>query len=80
VKALKGVANSSASVKLAAQKSTTEAEALFCVHTAALMNQINDKTPTSKTTKIVFTSSIIAFIRALHENDALCLEMGAPTQ
>ena len=45
LKALKGVANRGAFVKVAAQKSTTEADALFCVYTAALMNQINEKTP-----------------------------------
>ena len=45
LKALKGVANRGAFVKVAAQESTTEADALFCVHTAALMNQIHEKTP-----------------------------------
>jgi hypothetical protein len=35
-------------VKVAAQKSTTEADALFCVYTAALMNQINEKTPIAR--------------------------------
>jgi hypothetical protein len=45
LKALKGVANRGAFVKAAAQKSTTEADALFCVYTAALMDQINQKTP-----------------------------------
>jgi hypothetical protein len=45
LKALKGVANRGAFVNAAAQKSTTEADALFCVHTAALMNQIHEKTP-----------------------------------
>jgi len=45
LKALKGVANRGAFVKVAAQKTTTEADALFCVHTAALMNQIHEKTP-----------------------------------
>jgi hypothetical protein len=44
LKALKGVANRGAFVKAAAQKSTTEADALFCVYTAALMNQIDQKT------------------------------------
>jgi hypothetical protein len=43
LKALKGVANRGAFVKVAAQKSTTEADALFCVYTAALMNQIHQK-------------------------------------
>jgi hypothetical protein len=44
LKSLKGVANRGAFVKVAAQKSTTEADALFCVYTAALMDQINEKT------------------------------------
>jgi hypothetical protein len=35
-------------VKVAAQKSTTEADALFCVHTAALMNQVHGKTPIAR--------------------------------
>lgn len=45
LKALKGVGNRGAFVKAAAQKSTTEADALFCVYTAALMDQINKSTP-----------------------------------
>jgi hypothetical protein len=48
LKALKGVTNRGAFVKAAAQKSTTEADALFCVYTAALMNQINEKTPIAR--------------------------------
>src|ERR1043166_3107823 len=48
LKALKGVANRAAFVKAAAQKSTTEADALFCVYTAALMDQINQKTPITR--------------------------------
>src|SRR5262245_7839373 len=48
LKGLKGVANRGAFVKAAAQKSTTEADALFCVYTAALMNQINQKTPIAR--------------------------------
>ena len=48
LKALKGVANRGAFVNVAAQKSTTEADALFCVYTAALMNQINEKTPIAR--------------------------------
>jgi len=48
LKALKGVANRGAFVKAAAQKSTTEADALFCVYTAALMDQINQKTPVAR--------------------------------
>jgi hypothetical protein len=47
-KALKGVANRGAFVKAAAQKSTTEPDALFCVYTAALMDQINQKTPIAR--------------------------------
>src|SRR5215468_1428686 len=46
--ALKGVANRGAFVKAAAEKSTTEADALFCVYTAALMDQINQKTPIAR--------------------------------
>ena len=48
LKALKGVTNRGAFVKAAAEKSTTEADALFCVYTAALMDQINQKTPIAK--------------------------------
>src|SRR5512132_2973829 len=48
LEALKGVANRGAFVKVAAQKSTTEADALFCVYTAALMNQIHQKTPIAR--------------------------------
>src|SRR5215467_1326836 len=48
LKALKGVANRGAFVKAAAQRSTTEADALFCVYTAALMDQINQQTPIAK--------------------------------
>jgi len=48
LKALKGVANRGAFVKVAAQKSTTEADALFCVHTAALIAQIHEKTPIAR--------------------------------
>jgi hypothetical protein len=48
LKALKGVENRRAFVKIAAQKSTTEADALFCVYTAALMNQIHEKTPIAR--------------------------------
>jgi hypothetical protein len=48
LKALKGVPNRGAFVKAAAQKSTTEADALFCVYTAALMNQIHEKTPIAR--------------------------------
>jgi hypothetical protein len=48
LKALKNVANRGAFVKAAAEKSTTEADALFCVYTAALMDQINQKTPIAR--------------------------------
>ena len=48
LKALKGVANRGAFVKAAAQKGTTEADALFCVYTAALMDQIHQKTPIAR--------------------------------
>ena len=48
LKALKGVANRGAFVRAAAQRSTTEADALFCVYTAALMDQINQKTPSAR--------------------------------
>jgi hypothetical protein len=48
LKALKGVANRGSFVKAAAQRSTTEADALFCVYTAALMDQINQQTPIGK--------------------------------
>ena len=48
LKALKGVSNRGAFVKVAAQKSSTDADALFCVATAALMNQINKMTPIAR--------------------------------
>jgi hypothetical protein len=48
LKALKGVANRGAFVKAAAQRSTTEADALFCVYTAALMDQIDEKMPIAR--------------------------------
>jgi len=50
--ALKGVANRGAFVKTAAEKSTTEADALFCVYTAALMDQINQKTPIARIVRL----------------------------
>src|SRR5215468_3037187 len=52
LKALKGVANRGAFVKAAAQRSTTEADALFCVYTAALMDQINQKTPIARIVRL----------------------------
>jgi len=48
LKALKGGANRAAFVKAAAEKSATEADALFCVYTAVLMDQINQKTPIAR--------------------------------
>ena len=48
LKALKAVANRGAFVRAAAEKSTTEADALFCVYTAALMDQINQKMPIAR--------------------------------
>src|SRR5215472_1131234 len=48
LKSLKNVANRGAFVKAAAEKSTTEADALFCVYTAALMNQIHEKMPIAR--------------------------------
>ena len=48
LKALTGVGNRGAFVKAAAQKSTSEADALFCIYTAALMDQINQKTPIAR--------------------------------
>ena len=48
LKALKGVANRGAFVRAAAEKSTTEADALFCVYTAALIDQINQKMPIAR--------------------------------
>jgi hypothetical protein len=48
LKSLQGVANRGAFVKAAAQNSTTEADALFCVYTAGLMDQIQEKTPIAR--------------------------------
>ena len=48
LKALKAVANRGAFVRAAAEKSTTEADALFCVYTVALMDQINQKMPIAR--------------------------------
>ena len=41
LKSLEGVTNRSAFVRVAAEKSSTEADAVFCVQTAALMGQIH---------------------------------------
>src|SRR5437667_9231006 len=62
LKALKGVANRGAFVKAAAQKSTTETDALFCVYTAALMNQIHEKTPIARI--VMLRDFPICFARA----------------
>ncbi len=48
LKSLKGVANRGAFVKVAAQKSSTEADAVFCTQTAALMSQIHQQTPLAR--------------------------------
>jgi hypothetical protein len=48
LKALKGVANRGSFVKAAAQRCTTEADALFCVYTVALMDQIHQNTPIAR--------------------------------
>jgi hypothetical protein len=48
LKSLKGVANRGAFVKIAAEKSSTEADALFCIQTAALMNRIQEKRPIAR--------------------------------
>lgn len=48
LKSLKGVANRGAFVKVAAQKSSSEADAVFCTQTAALMSHINQQTPLAR--------------------------------
>ena len=48
LKSLKSVANRAAFVHIAAEKSSTEADASFCVETAKLMSQINQQTPLSR--------------------------------
>jgi hypothetical protein len=48
LKSLKGVANRGAFVKAAAQKSSNEADAIFCVQTAALMSRINEESPLAR--------------------------------
>ena len=45
LKSLKGVTNRGAFVKAAAQNSSSEADAIFCVTTAAMMSQVNQETP-----------------------------------
>lgn len=41
LKSLEGIANRGAFVRVAAEKSSSEADAVFCVQTAALMDQLN---------------------------------------
>jgi hypothetical protein len=48
LKSMKVVANRAAFIHVAAQKSSNEADATFCVETATLMSQINEKTPLAK--------------------------------
>ena len=48
LKSLSGVSNRGAFVKTAAQNSSTEADAVFCTQTAALMSQINERTPLAR--------------------------------
>jgi hypothetical protein len=48
LKSLKGVANRGAFIHAAAQNSSTEADALFCTQTAALMSQINQQSPIAR--------------------------------
>ena len=48
LKSLKGVSNRGAFVRTAAQNSSSEADAVFCTQTAALMSQINEHTPLAR--------------------------------
>jgi hypothetical protein len=48
LKSMKVVANRAAFIHVAAQKSSNEADAAFCVQTATMMSQINEKTPLAK--------------------------------
>ena len=52
LKAMKGVANRRAFIHVAAEKSSTEADATFCVQTATLMSQIHEQTPLAKLTML----------------------------
>jgi len=52
LKTMKGVANRAALIHVAAQKSSNEADATFCVGTATLMSQINEQTPLAKLTSL----------------------------
>ncbi len=48
LKSMKGVAKRDAFIHVAAEKSSTEADATFCVQTAMLMSQINQQTPLAR--------------------------------
>jgi len=48
LKSLNGVANRGAFVRTAAEKSSDESDAIFCVQTAALMSQIHKKKPMAR--------------------------------
>lgn len=52
LKSMKGVANREAFIHVAAEKSSTEADATFCVQTAILMSQINQQTPLTRLTML----------------------------
>jgi len=52
LKTMKVVANRAAFIHVAAQKSSNEADATFCLETATLMSQINEKTPLAKLTML----------------------------
>jgi hypothetical protein len=52
LKSMKGVANRDAFIHVAAEKSSTEADATFCVQTAILMSQINQQTPLTRLTML----------------------------
>jgi hypothetical protein len=52
LKTMKVVANRAALIHVAAQKSSNEADAAFCVGTATLMSQINEQTPLAKLTTL----------------------------
>jgi hypothetical protein len=48
LRSLDGVANRAAFVKLAADKSSTESDAIFCIQTAALMSKIHNEKPLAR--------------------------------
>jgi hypothetical protein len=52
LKSLAGVANRRAFIKLACEKSSTEADAIFCVQTAALMSKLQSEMPLARITQI----------------------------